>query len=78
MLLAHDVQPRAARWWQIADLDGPAVGRCADALDQTPLLDLGPRSGSGFAGLTCLTLLRAAAARAAGVMSGLTEGTTAE
>ena len=74
-LLAHDVQPRAARWWQIAADDGPAVGRCVDALDQTPLLQLGPQPESGLAGLTCLTLLRAAAARA-GVMSGVTEGTT--
>ena len=66
-LLCHDVQARAARWWQIADAGtDPVQRRAATELGQRPLLDLATPRGSGTAGLLTLPVLRAAAALAAG------------
>lgn len=61
-LLGYDVQPRAARWWQIADTGtDPVHMRAVAALTGQPLLDLST-AGDGLAGLLTVPLLRAAAA----------------
>ncbi len=66
-LLCHDVQARAARWWQIADAGtSPVQRRAATELGRRPLLDLGVRRGDGTAGLLTVPVIRAAAALAAG------------
>lgn len=60
-LLAADTQPRASRWWRIADAcPDPVHARAAQELTQRPLLDLGVAGGRGTAGVLALALLRAA------------------
>lgn len=61
-LLCRDIQPRAVRWWRVADASPERVHlRCCDELGLTPVLGLGTSAGDGTAGLLCLPLLRAAA-----------------
>lgn len=63
-LLAAEVQPRAARWWQLADSSpDPVHARAAQQLGRPVLLDL-DTAGDGTAGLLAVPLLRAAAAMA--------------
>lgn len=65
-LLCHDVQPRAAQWWRVADRAADPVHRAVvRELGVHPLLDLGTTSGDGIAGLLTTPLLHAAAVRAA-------------
>lgn len=65
-LLCHDVQPRAAQWWRVADRAADPVHQAVvRELDMQPLLDLGTTSGDGIAGLLTTPLLHAAAVRAA-------------
>ena len=62
-LLAADLQPLAAGWWQVADsARDPAQRRVMEHLDQRPLLDLQTGDGRGLASLQALLLLRAAVA----------------
>ncbi|WP_375487055.1 nicotinate-nucleotide--dimethylbenzimidazole phosphoribosyltransferase [uncultured Jatrophihabitans sp.] len=66
-LLCHDVQARAGRWWQLADVGADPVQRHAAAeLALRPLLDLAVAHGDGTAGLLAVPVLRAAAGLAAG------------
>lgn len=65
-LLCHDVQPRAAQWWRVADRAADPVHQAVvRELGMHPLLDLGTTSGDGIAGLLTTPLLHAAAVRAA-------------
>jgi nicotinate-nucleotide--dimethylbenzimidazole phosphoribosyltransferase len=60
-LLCHDLHPRAAQWWQVADTSAdPAHARAVQHLVQRPVLDLGAGTGRGLAGLLVLPVLRAA------------------
>ncbi len=65
-LLCHDVQPRSALWWRVADRSADPVHRAVvQELNLQPLLDLATTSGDGIAGLLTVPLLHAAAVRAA-------------
>lgn len=65
-LLCHDVQPRSALWWRVADRSADPVHRAVvRELTVQPLLDLATTSGDGLAGLLTVPLLHAAAVRAA-------------
>jgi nicotinate-nucleotide--dimethylbenzimidazole phosphoribosyltransferase len=67
-VLVYETQPRAMRWWAVADGTGdPAAERAHTQLGLAPLLALGTDLGDGTAGLLCVPILRAAAglARAA-------------
>lgn len=60
-VLCVDSQPRARRWWQIADTSPErAHARAVEQLALPPLLDLGTRLDDGTAGLLAVAMLRAA------------------
>jgi nicotinate-nucleotide--dimethylbenzimidazole phosphoribosyltransferase len=62
-LLCYDAQPRAGRWWQVADSStDPVHIRAVEQLAQRPILDLGTDRGDGTAGVLAVGVLRAAAA----------------
>jgi nicotinate-nucleotide--dimethylbenzimidazole phosphoribosyltransferase len=61
-LLAFDLRPRAAEWWQLADPGGdPVAALAAEHLGQRGVLDLGGRGGDGVTALLTVAILRAAA-----------------
>jgi nicotinate-nucleotide--dimethylbenzimidazole phosphoribosyltransferase len=66
-LVAHEVSPRAMRWWTVAQAV-PDRGYTAalPRLGLRPMLDLGLRRGDGVGALVSLPLLRAAVHLAAG------------
>jgi NaMN:DMB phosphoribosyltransferase len=65
-LLAHAVQPRAARWWQSADESGhPAHALALVQLGQRPMLTFGIERADGTAGALALLALRGAVRTAA-------------
>jgi nicotinate-nucleotide--dimethylbenzimidazole phosphoribosyltransferase len=66
-LLCVDSQPRARRWWQIADTSPErAHARAVEQLALPPLLDLGTWLGDGTAGLLAVAMLRTAVLVGAG------------
>jgi nicotinate-nucleotide--dimethylbenzimidazole phosphoribosyltransferase len=66
-LLAYEAQPRAVRWWVVADRGTePLSGLVLDRISQAPVLGLGTSTGDGLAGLLAVPVLRAATALASG------------
>jgi nicotinate-nucleotide--dimethylbenzimidazole phosphoribosyltransferase len=66
-LIAYEAQPRAVRWWVVADRGTePLSGLVLDRISQAPVLGLGTSTGDGLAGLLALPVLRAATALASG------------
>jgi nicotinate-nucleotide--dimethylbenzimidazole phosphoribosyltransferase len=60
-LVCHHIQPRAGRWWRVADVSSdPVHTRASEEMGQRPLLDLGITRGDGTAGLLALSVLLAA------------------
>jgi nicotinate-nucleotide--dimethylbenzimidazole phosphoribosyltransferase len=64
-LLGYEIQPRAGRWWQLADTSpDPVHAKAAEQLGHRPLLDLGTTVGDGTAGVLAVAILHAAAVSA--------------
>ncbi|HEX3335695.1 MAG TPA: nicotinate-nucleotide--dimethylbenzimidazole phosphoribosyltransferase [Jatrophihabitans sp.] len=60
-LVCHHIQPRAGRWWRVADVSSdPVHTRASEEMGQRPMLDLGITRGDGTAGLLALSVLLAA------------------
>lgn len=61
-LVCYDTQPRAGRWWRVADTgDDPIHQRILAEFVQTPVLGLGLTRADGLAGVVTVAVLRAAA-----------------
>jgi nicotinate-nucleotide--dimethylbenzimidazole phosphoribosyltransferase len=60
-LLGYEAQPRAGRWWAVADLSSNPMQEVALArLGQRAVLGLGAGRGDGLAGLLAVPVIRAA------------------
>jgi NaMN:DMB phosphoribosyltransferase len=66
-LIAYEAQPRAVRWWSVADVGpDPLHDLVLNRLGQRPILGLGTGLGDGLAGLLALPVLRAATSLGSG------------
>lgn len=62
-LIAYEAQPRAVRWWAVADRGAdPMHDLALTRMGQEPILGLGTGLGDGLAALLTLPVIRAAAA----------------
>jgi nicotinate-nucleotide--dimethylbenzimidazole phosphoribosyltransferase len=60
-LVAYEVQPRAVRWWCVADVGiEPAQNLVLNRMGQQPVLSLGTGLGDGAAGLLAVLLIQSA------------------
>lgn len=66
-LVAHEVSPRAMRWWAVAqEVPGRDVAATLSRVGLRPVLDLGLARGDGVGALVCVPVLRAAVHLAGG------------